>query len=107
MTRLALLVVPFLLLPPGRPAIAAPQCAQDSVAAASRLRLLRASNNGVDHTPENGACHVFFTQFVEAVTARKDAASCKDSVGRRRALEILDTEIQIFNDRIAEQSCEQ
>jgi hypothetical protein len=52
-------------------------------------------------------CLAYFKQFVEAVAARQAAVTCQDDIGRQRALEILDAEIQLFNDRIAEHSCQQ
>jgi hypothetical protein len=41
------------------------------------------------------------------MTARQAAATCMDGEERQRALENLDAEIQLFNERIAEQSCGQ
>ena len=61
----------------------------------------------MDHVADVENCGVYLKQFVEAVTARQAAATCQDAVARQRALETIDVEIQLFNDRIAEQSCGQ
>jgi hypothetical protein len=103
-----ILSVPLvLLLVSSTAAIATPQCAYDSTVDPSHYRLARPQQNRVDHAASGEICRVYIKHFVEAVTARKDAASCQDGVERRRALETLDAEIQAFNDRIAESSCEQ
>ena len=107
MMRIVILVVPSLLLLPTTATLGASQCDQTSIAVASHLRLARASQSSMDHVANVETCRAYFTQFVEAVTARQAAATCQDGVGRQRALENLDVEIQLFNDRIAEQSCGQ
>src|ERR1700758_4682263 len=61
----------------------------------------------VDYSTNDEKCRAFTKQFVEAVTARQAASTCQESVGRQRALEILDGQIQTVNDRLAEQSCSQ
>lgn len=88
-------------------ALGAAQCDQDSTLAASHLRRARASQNSMDHSAVDKNCRVVIAQFVEAVAARQAAATCQDSVGRQRALKVIDAEIETFNDRIAGQSCGQ
>ena len=105
--HIVILVVPSLLLLPATAALGASQCDQTSIAVASHLRLARASQSSMDHVANVENCHAYFKQFVEAVTARQAAATCQDAVARQRALENLDVEIELFNGRIAEQSCEQ
>ena len=83
------------------------QCDQASTVAASHLRLARSSRNGMGHSAKDENCRAFMKQFVEAVTTRQAAATCRDGVGGQRALEMLDEEIQTFNDWVAEQSCVQ
>lgn len=63
------------------------------------------SQNSMNHPTSDDKCHTFVRQFVEAVEARQVTANCQDNVARQRSLEILDEEIQAFNERIAEQSC--
>ena len=40
-------------------------------------------------------------QFFEAVTARQAASICHDGIDRQRTLEMLDAEIDVFNNPIA------
>jgi hypothetical protein len=105
MTHTAVLVA--LLLLPTTAVFSASQCDQASTAAASQLRLARASQNSMDHSAHNENCDTVIKQFVDAVTARQAAATCEDSVSRQRALKILDAQIETFNERIADQSCGQ
>jgi hypothetical protein len=87
-------------------ALGAAQCDQESTLASSQLRRARASQDSMVSAADD-QCRVVIAQFVEAVTARQAAATCQDSVGRQRALKVIDAEIETFNDRIAEQSCGQ
>jgi hypothetical protein len=105
-TRAAIFVGPSLFLYTAT-ALSASQCDPASIVVASHLRLARASHNSIEHAANDGDCRAYFKQFVEAVTARQAAVSCQDGQERQRALDILDTEIDAFNDRIAEQSCGQ
>ena len=105
--RIAILVVPSLMLLPATATRGASQCDQASITVTSRLELARASQNSMDHPANGENCRSYFKQFVEAVTARQAVATWQDGVARQRALETLDVEIQLFNDRIAEQSCGQ
>jgi|SRR6266850_7498504 hypothetical protein len=107
MIRTAILVVPSLLFLPATAALGASQCDQTLMAHASHLGLARASQGRMSDVANVENCAGYFKQFVEAVTARQAAATCQDAVARQRALENLDVEIELFNGRIAEQSCEQ
>ncbi len=107
MNRIVILVVPSLLLLPATATLGASQCDRTSITVASHLRLARASQSSIDHVANVENCRACFKQFVEAVTARQAVATWQDGVARQRALETLDVEIQLFNDRIAEQSCGQ
>jgi hypothetical protein len=65
-----------------------------------RLRWVAARKNHVDpaHNEEN--CRSYATSFFEAVTARQAASLCKDGIDRVRILELIDSEIEAFNDLI-------
>jgi len=106
MNRIVILVLPSLLLLPATATLGASQCDRTSITVASHL-LARASQSSIDHVANVENCRACFKQFVEAVTARQAVATWQDGVARQRALETLDVEIQLFNDRIAEQSCGQ
>ena len=105
MTRTAIVV--FVLSLSTLQAISASNCDLALKAAASHLRLAPMRQDKVDYSSNDEKCRAFTKQFVEAVTARQAASTCQESVGRQRALEILDGQIQMFNDRLAEQSCSQ
>jgi hypothetical protein len=107
MRRIVLAVSPVLLLLSSTVAIAEPQCAYASVAVPSFDRGAHHPQSGLDHAASGDICRVYIKHFVEAVTNRKDAASCQEGFARQRALEVLDGEIEAFNDRIAENSCAQ
>jgi hypothetical protein len=107
MRRIILAVSPVLLLLSSTAAIAEPQCAYASATVPSSDRgASRPQQNRLEHTASGEICRVYIKHFVEAVTARKDAASCQDGVTRQRVLDALDAEIEAFNDRIAENSCQ-
>lgn len=105
MTRTAIVV--FVLSLSTLQAMSASNCDLALKAAASHLRLAHITQDKVDYSTNDEKCRAFTEQFVEAVTARQAASTCQESVGRQRALEILDGQIQTFNDRLAEQSCSQ
>ena len=102
--RLSLLGL-FLLSLSTTAALSATGCDEASTISASHLRYARMSHNSTGYPNHEDNCRAFIKQFVEAVEARQVTATCQDSVARRRSLEILDGEIQTFNERIAEQSC--
>jgi ribosomal protein S20 len=108
MRRIVLTVSPVLLLLSSTAAIAEPQCAYASATIPSSDRRARhLQQNRLENTAGGEICRVYIKHFVEAVTARKDAASCQDGVARQRALEDIDAEIRAYNNRIAENSCAQ
>jgi hypothetical protein len=106
LTRIILSAPLVLLVVSSTAARGAPQCAYDWAVDLSFHRGAHPQQNRADHAGSGEICRIYIKHFVEAVTARKDAASCQDGVERRRALETLDAEIQAFNDRIAENSCQ-
>lgn len=107
MRRIVLAVSPVLLLLSSTAVVAEPQCAYASASVSSSNRGAgHPQQSRLDHNASGDICRVYIKQFVEAVTARKDAASCQDGVTRRRTLEVLDSEIEAVNDRIAQNSCQ-
>lgn len=107
-TSLAGLAFALVLLSiPNTAALGASDCDQDSMLGASHIQRARAAQNSMNHSSVDENCRVVIAQFVEAVTARRAAATCQNSVIRERTLKFIDAEIQIFNDRLAEQSCVQ
>ena len=51
------------------------------------------------------SCKASSERFIRAVTARQAASACQEGEARRRILEILDVEIEQFNNELAVQSC--
>jgi len=70
---------------------------------AARIRWAdtRQSGTSFDHPDE--VCRAYGHQFYEAVEARQTASECEFGVHRQRYLEILDAEIEAFNNLIATQ----
>ena len=76
-------------------------CSQGSNLSTARLRwaAVRKNHADPDHHEEN--CRSYAANFFEAVTARQAASFCKDDIDRKRILELLDSEIEAFNNAIA------
>ena len=107
MIRLMLSATFVALLEFSTAATAAPQCAYDWAPDPSYSRVARSQKNSVDRGRSEEVCRGYIKQFIEAVNARQAASTCQDSIERQRALLALDAMIQKFNDRIAEQACDQ
>jgi hypothetical protein len=78
-------------------------CSQLPNLSAARLHwaVVRKSRADPDHSEES--CRSYGSSFFEAATMRQAASFCKDGVDRQRTLELLDAEIETFNDLIATQ----
>jgi hypothetical protein len=87
------------------PAIAAgadmSDCRQLSDLSAARLRWASVRKSGVDPAHDAGNCRAYGTNFFEAVTARQAASFCREGIDRQLVLQVLDSEIDAFNDLIA------
>jgi len=93
-----------LLLNPATTAFAETQdCRQLSDFSAARLRWAAARKSSLhpSHNVEN--CRSYGSNFFEAVAARQAASMCRESIERRRIIELLDSEIGALNDVIAAQ----
>jgi hypothetical protein len=69
--------------------------------AAARVRLAVAGQSGVDPASYEESCREYGNLFFEAVKARQATSIREDGSDRQRALEILDAEIDAFNNLIA------
>jgi hypothetical protein len=67
--------------------------------AAARLRW--SNTRGAENWGSDKACYAYRTQFYEAVLARQTAAICKIGTEKQNVLQILDAEIESFNESIA------
>jgi hypothetical protein len=78
-------------------------CSQPPDFSAARLRWAAVRESRVDPGHSEESCRSYRSNFYEAVTTRQAASFCRDGTDRRRTLELLDTEIEAFNDLIATQ----
>jgi 4-hydroxy-3-methylbut-2-enyl diphosphate reductase IspH len=78
-------------------------CGQASELSAARLRWTATRQTHVDPGQADKICRAYGQQFYEAVEARQAASVCQDSVNRQRDVDILDAEIDAFNNLIAAQ----
>ena len=76
-------------------------CGQLHDLSATRLRWAAVRKSQVDPARNEEICRSYGTNFFEAVTARQAASFCKDDIDRKRILELLDSEIEAFNNVIA------
>jgi hypothetical protein len=79
----------------------AAMCGQLRDLAAARLRWESVRQSRIDSANRETSCRSYDLNFVEAVTARQAASVCSSGIELARTLEILDSEINAFNDLIA------
>ena len=75
-------------------------CAQAPDVVAARLRsvLTLQQNTGL---PKDDNCHVYRSEFYEAAVTRQNITHCEQDDIRQHALQVIDAEINMFNDLIA------
>ena len=78
-------------------------CSQLPDLSAARLRWAAVRKKPVNPAHNEESCRSYGTNFFEAVTTRQAASFCRDSIDRQGTLELLDAEIDAFNDLIATQ----
>ena len=101
MLRSVTFAIALLILP--ATAVDASYCGQSSELAAARARWAAVRQSRVDPADAEKVCRAYGNHFYDAVVARQAASSCEDSVSRQRNLEMLDGEIDAFNNLIAGQ----
>jgi hypothetical protein len=100
MIRIAALLVIFLVTPAMAAKVDATFCTQAHDTAAVHLRWALAQQNDSElHTDDS--CRVYRNQFYEAAVTRQNVTRCEQGDIRERALEVIDAEIDAFNDLIA------
>jgi hypothetical protein len=103
MQLVVMLVIALLIGSPTAAGADASNCGQATELAAARVRWAAVRKSRGD-TPNNEKnCRAYSIHFYEAVTARQAASTCKDGVGRQPLLDVLDAEIDAFNNLIAAQ----
>ena len=103
MLRIIIFAVALLIDPALTAGAAMSACSQLSDLSAARLRWAVVRERRVDPSHGEESCRSYRSNFFEAVTTRQAASFCRDSIGRQRTLELLDSEIDAFNDLIARQ----
>jgi hypothetical protein len=101
MLRIIILAVALVLDPTLSAADDMSDCSQLSNLSTTRLRWAAARKSRIDSAQSAQSCRSYSSNFFEAVTARQTAFFCKHGVDRQRILELLDSEIDAFNDLIA------
>jgi hypothetical protein len=103
MFRIIILVIALVINPTLAWPADASACSQLPDLSAARFRWAAVRKMGLDpaHSAEN--CRSYSTNFFEAVVARETASLCRDGLDRQRTLELLDSEIDAFNELIATQ----
>jgi hypothetical protein len=103
MLRIFILAFAFLIDPGITAGAGMSGCSQLPDLSAARLRWATVRKKPVNPAHNEESCRAYGTNFFEAVTTREGASFCKDSIDRQRTLELLDAEIEAFNDVIATQ----
>ena len=97
-----MLVVALLIeLPTAAAAADGSNCGQATGLAAARVRWAAVRQSRGDTPNNEKSCRAYSTYFYEAVTVRQAVSTCKDGVGRQPPLDVLDAEIDAFNNLIA------
>jgi hypothetical protein len=103
MPRIAMLAIAILAIPATASNVDAAYCGQASELSAARLRWAATRQTHVDPGQADKICRAYGLLFYEAVVARQAASVCQDRVNRQRDVDILDAEIDAFNNLIAAQ----
>jgi hypothetical protein len=103
MQLIIMLFIALLIGPPTAAGADASNCGQTSELAAARVRWAAVRQSRVDTANNEKSCRAYGFHFYEAVTARQAFATCKDGIGRQPILDVIDSEIDAFNNLIAAQ----
>ena len=103
MLRIVILAIAILLDPAIAPAADMSGCNQLSHLSSARLRWAAVRKRRADPAHKEENCRSYGSNFFEAVTTRQAASLCGNVIDRHRLLELLDSEIDAFNDLIATQ----
>jgi hypothetical protein len=103
MLRIIIFTVALLIDPALTARAEMSRCSQLSDLSAARLRwaAVRREPDNPAHNQES--CRSYRTNFFEAVTTRQAASFCREGIDRQRTLELLDFEIEAFNDLVGTQ----
>jgi hypothetical protein len=103
MMRIIIFAVALLIDPALTAGAEMPGCSQLSDLSAARLRWAAARKKPADPDHNEESCGSYGTNFFEAVTTLQAASVCTEGLDRERTLELLDSEINAFNELIGTQ----
>jgi hypothetical protein len=103
MQLIIMFVIALLIGPPTAAGAAASSCGQTAEVAAARVRWAAVRQSRIDPANNEKNCRAYGIHFYEAVTARQAVATCKDGISHQPILDVLDSEIDAFNNLIAAQ----
>ena len=101
MQLIVMLVIVLLIGPPIAAGADASNCGQATELAAARVRWAAVRQSRGDTTNNEKNCRAYSINFYEAVTVRQAVSICKDGVASQPLLDVLDAEIDAFNNLIA------
>ena len=101
MLRTIFLATALLAIPTAASATDASVCGQIQGLDASRLHWETVRKNRVNPANHEMSCRAYDANFVEAIMARRAASACRSGIELQRMLELLDSEINAFNELIA------
>ena len=91
----------FVFLPSPVSAAKVSYCAQAHDSAEARLKwALERQGNG-ETLQKDDSCRAYRSEFYEAAVTRQNVTHCEQDATRQSALEVIDAEINAFNDLIA------
>jgi hypothetical protein len=85
------------------PPVGASSCSAMLDIGAARVRWSKVRHPETSTLNLDQTCRRYFIEFLGAVEARETASTCKSGDERQRAIDILDGEIEAFNNLIAAQ----
>ena len=103
MLRIIICLIALLMYPATAANANMRYCGHASELATARLRWEAARRSPTDPALREKNCRAYGIQFYEAVTARQATSACRDGIDRGRDLELLDSDIDAFNNLIAAQ----
>lgn len=100
MIRISVLLLFSLISPAMASKVNGAYCTQARDAAATRLQWALAHQHN-SKLQEDDRCRDFRSEFYKAAITRQDIIQCEQDDIRERALQVIDAEIDAFNDLIA------
>ena len=99
----AFLLVTFLFVFLATPVLAAKvsYCAQAHDSAEARLKWALERQGSGEALQKDDSCRAYRSEFYEAAVTRQNVTHCEQDDIRQSALEVIDAEINAFNDLIA------